>query len=530
MISGEFFREHWDELVRQFLTHLSLMGQSLGWGILVSAVLVVAMLRWQILASPVLAVAGVMQTVPSIALLGFLLPWLGIGSKPAIVALVLYALLPLVRNGYVGLTGISPLVLDAARGMGMSWGQILLQVRLPLALPVIFAGIRTAAVINVGVTTLSALVGAGGLGVFIFRGIATNNTPVILLGALPAAVLAVTIDVLLAGVQSSLSSRRKLIWLTVILAIIGILGLAVWELKQHHVPGKMWRGGFTSEFMERPDGFHAFTQAYGLDILPQELDPSLLYDALRDGRIDLACGFSTAGHIPAYHLQVLQDDRHFFPVYTAGLLVRDNTWRAHPELASVLGELSGAIDNKAMQQMNYLVDKEGQDPGVVADDFLEKLARRRGINFDQTEAMTKRAFTGKADLVIGSKGFTEQYILGRLVADWINGTSSLHARLQEGFGGTGICFAALCRGDIDLYPEYSGTALLSLLKIDSTRQRETLRNPVLAETLLQKEMASRYGLRWTTPLGFENTYAVLMREDTARKLHITKISDLTPGP
>ncbi|HEX9597263.1 MAG TPA: ABC transporter permease, partial [Anaerolineales bacterium] len=206
---SDFLRQYGGELAREFAVHLQLMGWSLGLALLLSAPLAVAMLRWQVLVPPVLAVVSIMQTVPSIALLGFLLPWLGIGTKPAVAALVLYALLPLVRNSYVGLSGTDPLVVDAARGMGMSWGQILRQVRLPLALPVVFAGIRTAAVINVGVTTLSALVGAGGLGVFIFRGIATNNTAVILLGALPAALLAVTIDGLLAWMQQLLLRRRR---------------------------------------------------------------------------------------------------------------------------------------------------------------------------------------------------------------------------------------------------------------------------------------------------------------------------------
>src|SRR5690606_11954937 len=127
------------------------------------------------LASIVLGFTGILQTIPSIALLGFMIPLLGIGVKPAIFALFLYALLPIVRNTFTGISGTDPAVREAAVGMGMSDLQLLLRIDLPLALPVIFAGIRTATVINVGVATLAAYIAAGGLGEFIFGGIALNN-------------------------------------------------------------------------------------------------------------------------------------------------------------------------------------------------------------------------------------------------------------------------------------------------------------------------------------------------------------------
>jgi osmoprotectant transport system permease protein len=138
-----------------------------------------------------------MQTIPSLALFGFLIPipFLGgIGPKTAIIALVLYALLPILRNTFVGLTGIDPAVLEAAEAMGMSDSQVLWHVRLPLALSVILAGIRTATVITIGVATIAAAIGAGGLGVFIFRGVAMVSDAVILAGAIPAAALALVAD------------------------------------------------------------------------------------------------------------------------------------------------------------------------------------------------------------------------------------------------------------------------------------------------------------------------------------------------
>jgi osmoprotectant transport system permease protein len=141
-------------------------------------------------------------------MLAFLLPFLGIGVRPAIVALTLYALLPIVRNTHLGLSGIDASVLEAADGLGFSARQKLWIVELPLALPVIVGGVRTSAVIGVGIATLSAFIGAGGLGDFINRGLALNNTRLILLGAIPAAVLALAIDFAIGGVERLFRRRR----------------------------------------------------------------------------------------------------------------------------------------------------------------------------------------------------------------------------------------------------------------------------------------------------------------------------------
>jgi osmoprotectant transport system permease protein len=154
-----------------------------------------------------LGVASVFQTIPSLALFGFLIPIPfigGIGPRTAIVALVLYALLPILRNTYVGLTSIDPAVLEAAEAMGMTNIQILIRVRLPLALGFILAGIRTATVITIGVATIAAAIGAGGLGTFIFRGVAMVSDAVILAGAIPAALLAILADIFLALVERRL--------------------------------------------------------------------------------------------------------------------------------------------------------------------------------------------------------------------------------------------------------------------------------------------------------------------------------------
>jgi osmoprotectant transport system permease protein len=154
-----------------------------------------------------LGIASIFQTIPSLALFGFLIPIPfigGIGRRTAIVALVLYALLPILRNTYVGLTGIDPAVLEAAEAMGMTQSQILWRVRLPLARAVILAGIRTATIITIGVATIAAAIGAGGLGTFIFRGVAMVSDAVILAGAIPAALLAIAADLLLGWLERHL--------------------------------------------------------------------------------------------------------------------------------------------------------------------------------------------------------------------------------------------------------------------------------------------------------------------------------------
>ena len=144
----------------------------------------------------VLGGAGIMQTIPSLALLGFMIPIFGIGVKTAIAALFLYSLLPIIRNTYTGIKDVDKATTEAAKGMGMTNMQILFKVELPLAIPVIMAGVRTAAVINVGNATLAAFIGAGGLGDFIFLGITRGIDGLILLGAIPAAILAIILETL----------------------------------------------------------------------------------------------------------------------------------------------------------------------------------------------------------------------------------------------------------------------------------------------------------------------------------------------
>lgn len=200
MKGWNFVAEHREEILGATAEHVWLVAIAMALAILIGVPLGMFVVERTALRRVALGVASIFQTIPSLALFGFLIPipWIGgVGKRTAIVALVLYALLPILRNTYVGLTGIDPAVLEAAEAMGMTRGQILFRVRFPLALTVILAGIRTATIITIGVATIAAAIGAGGLGTFIFRGVALVSDSLILAGAIPAALLALLADFLL---------------------------------------------------------------------------------------------------------------------------------------------------------------------------------------------------------------------------------------------------------------------------------------------------------------------------------------------
>jgi osmoprotectant transport system permease protein len=204
----QFMLENHAEVLELTLEHLWLVGVSTVLAVLIGIPLGILITRWPALNKPILGGANVIQTIPSLALFGFLLPapWIGArADRLAIFALTLYALLPLIRNTFTGIKGVDPAITEAGRGMGMTDRQILFQVELPLALSVIVAGVRVAAVISVGLATIAAAIGAGGLGEYIFRGLAMVNDSVILAGAIPAAIMALLADVSLGWLEKRLS-------------------------------------------------------------------------------------------------------------------------------------------------------------------------------------------------------------------------------------------------------------------------------------------------------------------------------------
>lgn len=194
-------QNRWPEIMIGTWEHIQLTLVALFIGNLIALPLGILLTRRRKLAEAVIGITSVFQTIPSLALLGFMIPFFGIGFGPAIVALSIYALLPILRNTYTGILGVNQAVVDAGTGMGMTSRQVLFMIEIPLALPIIMAGIRTATVMVIGVATLAALVGAGGLGDIIFRGIAMARQDLILAGAIPAALLSILFDYILKRIE-----------------------------------------------------------------------------------------------------------------------------------------------------------------------------------------------------------------------------------------------------------------------------------------------------------------------------------------
>ncbi len=365
----EFWRAHASEFASLFGRHVMLVGLSTLVAIVVGVPIGVLAAHRPRAGAPIVWLANVVQTIPSLAMFGFLLPLPfvgGLGARVAIFVLILYALLPIVRTTTAGLRSVDPVVLEAGTAMGMTTWQLLREVQLPLALPSIVAGIRVAAVIGVGTATIAAAVGAGGLGEYIFRGLSMVDPTVILAGAVPSALLALSLDAGLTLLERRLSGRRR---------------------------------------------------------------------------------------------------------------------RHRPLLAVVL--------------VTALV--------------VGAVAAGRGLG-------------GRTDAIrVGSKNFTEQIVLGELLAQTVEARTSLKVERRLNLGGTFICDRAVRSGDIDMYVEYSGTAHAAIFHLppdtDGRRVFDGIR--------------LRYadgGLTLMDPLGFENTFAMLVRGDDAQRLHLQTLSDLAANP
>ena len=373
------------EIIFRSGEHLVLVVSSVALALLIALPLGLAIQshpRWRRL---VLGLANAVQTIPSLAIFGLLLtvPLLGgIGPTPAVVALTLYALLPLLRGLLTGLQQVPPGLKQAGQALGLSGGQVLRYVELPLALPSLMAGLRVAAVIAVGVATIGAAIGAGGLGVFIFRGIATVNNTLLLAGALPAAAIALAADACLGALENHLvqGTRQPL-----------------------HRP---WIWQWSREWLR---------QRWALAAV----------------------------------------------LLGAALLVVVLSWH---QLAP---------------------------PGPAG------------------------------SVVIGAKGFTEQQLLGELLAQEIEEHTSLQVRREFSLGSTFLCHEAVRQGRVDGYVEYTGTAWSAILKQPSgpgASDRASLWNRA------RRLYAERYGLRMFPSLGFENTFAILIRRAQGQQLGLRTIS------
>ena len=297
----EFLQLNWAELLLLVRQHIVLVFISIAVAVLIGVPTGIALTRYRPLRGPVLGIANVMQTIPSLALFGFLIPLPfigGIGARTALVALVLYSLLPIIRNTVTGILGVEPSVREAAVAMGMTDGQILRQVELPLAMGVIVTGIRVATVIAVGVTTIAAAVGAGGLGVYIFRGLRQYDNNLLLAGALSAALLALAADFFLGVVERSFSveAKRKFemgVKLKLAVAAAGLLvvlgGVLMWRSGEPDVQSRVAVG--SKDFTESvllAEIVAQMLEARGVSVERQlELGGNLPHEALVNGTLDL---------------------------------------------------------------------------------------------------------------------------------------------------------------------------------------------------------------------------------------------------
>lgn len=506
----QFMVQQSDKLWQQAVTHIGLTFIALFIAVLIGLPLGVMIVRKQKFAGVVLGFVGILQTIPSIALLGFLIPFLGIGVLPAIAALFLYALLPIIRNTYIGIKEVDTAVVDAAKGMGMTPAQILVQVQLPLALPVILAGIRTATVINVGVATLAAYIAAGGLGEFIFGGIALNNTNMILAGAIPAALLAIIFDFLL-----SLLQQMQVKKMHKAAGILPVIFIALSSFYLIPATGKGLLAGFTPEFMGREDGYLGLKSKYNLNMRSVVISDAVMYKAAYEKKLDVISGYSTDGRLKAFDLVTLVDDKTIFPPYYAAPLVRKEVLEKYPELGNVLNMLAGQINDSIMTELNFRVDYLKQLPEKVAQEFLV------------SKSLYKQPQNGKRGLIrLGSKIFGEQYILIHMYRMLLEGYTNLEVETKTGLGGTKICFDALVNNEIDLYPEYTGTGLLVILQPSMQKVAELISSRDSVFNYVKTEFENRYNLMWLSPIGFNNAYALMMRKEQAQRLKIRTISHL----
>lgn len=508
----EFVGDQHEKLLDQVLQHIGLTFLSIVLAIVIGVPVGILISRRKKLASIILGTAGILQTIPSIALLGFMIPLFGIGVMPAVIALLIYALLPVIRNTHTGILGVNQSVIEAATALGMNKSQRLFKVELPLAMPVIIAGIRTAAVINVGVATLASFVAAGGLGEFIFGGISLNNTNMILAGAIPAAFLAIILDQLIAVLQhlNFRILRKILIAISVIILLIGISYLVLTKKQTNTL-----KAGFTPEFMGRQDGDLGLRSVYGLYANPTVVSDAIMYKAAYEGKLDLISGYSTDGRIKAFNLKVLEDDRKIFPPYYAAPIIKTKTLEKFPNLENVLNLLAGKINDAVMTDLNYKTELQHQAPEKVAKDFLIK-----------TGLYKKPRSQNGGVLRIGSKIFGEQYVLAEMYKMLIEGYTEYKVETKTGLGGTKICFDALTNNAIDLYPEYTGTGLLVLLQPSAQTIATVSTDSQKTYDYVKAEFIKKYGIKWLQPIGFNNAYALMMRKEQADQLKIKTISDL----
>lgn len=370
----QYILENQEQVTKLLMEHIYLTMISVGMAIIIGVPIGILISYVKSLNKPILGIANIMQAIPSMALLGFMIPFLGIGTVPAVTAVVLYSLLPIVKNTYIGIDNINPQTIEAAKGIGLTKFQILTKIQIPLALPVIMAGIRISAVTAVGFMTIAAFIGAGGLGFLVFSGIRLIDNAQILAGAVPACILALTVDFIAATVE-------KL-------------------------------------------------------VTPISLQKN-----------------------------VTKKDR-----------------KKQKMILSIFGAMIVIL---------------------------------LSLNLLKIGGKTNKT------IVVGSKDFTEQLIVGHLMADIIEGNTDIKVEKKLALGGGQICYSAIQKGEIDLYMEYSGVAYVNYFNYPATNDLEKI-----SETL-KKDFKDKNNIETFEKMDFNNTYTLSVTEETAKKYNLKTISDLT---
>ena len=342
----QFLQLNWSELLLLIGQHVKLVAVAIVVAVVIGVPVGILLTRHRALRGPVLGIANIMQTIPSLALFGFLIPLPfigGIGTRTALVALVLYSLLPIIRNTVTGILNVEPSVREAAVAMGMTDSQVLRQVELPLAMGVIVTGIRVATVISVGVTTIAAAVGAGGLGVYIFRGLRQYDNNLLLAGALSAALLALLADFSLGFVErgfnvSGRSLRRKLVLAAVVVLVVAA-GAFWWTRSNTNSADKVTIG--SKDFTESAllaEIVAQMLEARGVSVERRfELGGNIPHDAVVSGTMDLypeytgTCYTAILHHAPitdprAVYNQVKQEYAEKFNVEVSAPVGFENTF------------------------------------------------------------------------------------------------------------------------------------------------------------------------------------------------------------
>lgn len=310
-------------------------------------------------------------------------------------------------------------------------------------------------------------------------------------------------------------SQRSRLWVLLALVVLtAIVLLVVDPFMRTPEDEHSLRAAFDAEFLARPDGYSGLCRHYGFAFAkePVQMAPGLMYRAAADGLADVIDAFATDGRIAAFDLVVLEDDRHFFPPYYAAPLMRRDMLEKHPELERVLNLLAGKLSDTVMRKLNCAADENGEKPRDIAHRFLAEngLLKPGGTSHEPPTGVIR----------IGGKPFTEQEILGEMMALLVESHTSLQVERKLNLGGTMLCFNALRSGDIDMYPEYTGTGLVNILKSEASS------DPDASYHTVKKAFSERFDLLWLKPFGFNNTYTLTMRREHARKLGIQCISDV----